>query len=128
MKRSIKTAGFAFYIITIVFGCSSSPDDNGIEKNKEAFLQNIKTTNATLTYQKEEWNLSGKVEYDPDKVVNYVPLISGVVERTYFSLGDKVAKGQNLLDIRSTELSNLHSEQLMLESEIKIAERELQTA
>jgi cobalt-zinc-cadmium efflux system membrane fusion protein len=54
-----------------------------------------------------------------------VPLISGIVEKTHFSLGDKVKKGQSLLDMRSTELSALQSEKITLEAEEKLAEREL---
>lgn len=55
-------------------------------------------------------------------------MIGGIIERSYFSLGDKVQKGQTLLDIRSTELSSLQSDRVGLESELKIAERELKTA
>jgi cobalt-zinc-cadmium efflux system membrane fusion protein len=51
-----------------------------------------------------------------------------MVEKTYFSLGDKVQKGQPLLDIRSSELSGLQSEQTAAETELKIAQRELKTA
>ena len=118
-------------VITLLIASCSSNSDNKTEKPEEinkAFLQNVKTTKATLSNQKEELTLTGKVEYDPDKVISYVPLISGIVERTYFSLGDKVSKGQSLLDIRSADLSSLHSESISSENEVKIAKRELQTA
>jgi cobalt-zinc-cadmium efflux system membrane fusion protein len=72
--------------------------------------------------------LTGKVECDPDKIISYTPLISGIVEKTYFALGDKVQKEQPLLDIRSSELSGLQSELVALETELKIAQRELKTA
>jgi len=93
--------------------------ENGIIKT--AFLENIETVKAVLSNQTQELTLSGKVEFDPNKVVYYNPLISGVIERTYFSLGDRVNKGQTMLHIRSSELSSL-------QSELTIARQELQSA
>jgi len=93
----------------------------------KAFAGYIRTTKSVISNQEKEMTLTGKVTSDLDKTINYVSLISGVIERTYFSLGDKVVKGQDLMDIRSTDLSALHSEQISLETEVKIAERELRT-
>lgn len=95
---------------------------------KEEFRKGIKTIEAKLNNQNEELTLTGKVEYDPDKVINYTPLVSGIVDRTFFSLGDKVQKGQTLLNMRSSDLSSLQSELISSESDLKIAQRELQTA
>lgn len=109
----------------------SNKTDNKTEENDEinkTFLQNVETTKAVLSNQKEELSLTGKVDYDPDKVVSYVPLVSGVVERSYFSLGDKVQKGQTLLDLRSTDLSSLQSDLVSSENELRVAQRELQSA
>ena len=89
---------------------------------------NVKTVEAILSNKQQELLLTGKVEYDPEKIISYVPLISGIIDRTYFSLGDKVQRGQPLFDMRSTELSALFSEKISLEAEEKVAERELRTA
>jgi len=118
---------------TVVFlsSCNSGrktdivADKNSISKT---FLESVKTVKAVLSNQEQELVLTGKVEYDPDKVINYVPLISGIADKTYFSLGDKVQKGQPLFDMRSTELSALLSEKISLEVDEKVAERELKTA
>jgi cobalt-zinc-cadmium efflux system membrane fusion protein len=116
---------------TALFLCSCSgkkvenAENNGINK---AFLENVKTEKVVLSNLEQGLLLSGKVEYDPDKIISYTPLISGIVEKTYFALGNKVQKGQALLDIRSSELSGLQSEQIALETELKIAQRELKTA
>jgi len=117
---------------TVIFLCSCSGEKTEKTENnsiiKESFLENVKTTKTLLINSEQELVLTGRVEYDPDKIINYVPLISGIVEKTYFSLGDKVQKGQSLLDIRSVELSALQSEKISLEAEEKVAERELRTA
>lgn len=118
-----------FIVLIFLFACSDkktnpvSSDDTG-----KGFLQNVQTVKALSTNYEEELTLTGKVDYDPDKVINYVPLISGMVERTYFSFGDKVRKGQTLLDIRSADLSAFQSELISAEADIRIAKRELESA
>lgn len=118
------------FFVPMIISCTSTSEKVETEQSKinESFLENIRTTKTVLSNQRKELVLTGKVEYDPDKVVVYTPLISGIIERTYFSLGDKVQKGQVLLDIRSSDLSSLQSEHIASELELKIAERELQTA
>ena len=124
MKKIITILG----IITLI-SCSSKKPENTEKQNlNKTFLESIETAKVILTNQEQELILTGKVECDPDKLMSYVPLISGVVDRTYFSLGDKVQKGQPLLDVRSTELSALQAEKISLEAEEKIAERELKAA
>jgi cobalt-zinc-cadmium efflux system membrane fusion protein len=112
--------------------CSGNNDNNrkqnDEEKLNQSFLDNVKTVKASPDSQNEELVLTGKVEYDPDKVINYIPLVNGIADRTYFSSGDKVQKGQALMDIRSSELSSIQSDAVSAESELKIARRELQTA
>lgn len=121
-----------FLLVVCVFtSCTgnSEKEENQQENSmNKTFLNNVKTIKSELSNQSQELTLAGKVECDPDKVVNFVPLINGVIDRTYFSLGDKVQKGQNMLDIRSTELSALQSEKISLEAELKIAQRDLTTA
>ncbi|MEO8933151.1 MAG: efflux RND transporter periplasmic adaptor subunit, partial [Xanthomarina sp.] len=71
--------------------------------------------------------LNAKVEANPDKLVHFVSLVSGVVTKTYFSLGEEVKKGQLLLEMMSSELSNLSSEKTSLQSQILVAQRELES-
>ena len=117
-------------IITL-FSCNNGKKTENTEKNgiiKQAFLENVKTEKAVLSNLEQGLILTGKVEYNPDKIVIYKSLTNGIIEKTYFSSGDKVQKGQDLLDIRSSELSELQSQQIALETELKIAQRELKTA
>jgi len=116
--------------ITTLFSCNNKKSENTAGTNviSSVFLENVKTVPAMLSHQEQELTLTGKVEYDPDRVISYTPLISGVIDKSYFSLGDKVQKGQPLLDIRSTELSALQMEKISLETEEKVAEREMITA
>ncbi|MDR2947740.1 MAG: efflux RND transporter periplasmic adaptor subunit [Prevotella sp.] len=129
-KHIIKTFWIMGTISMISCLGGDTPKEEDIEAGKinETFLKSVKTTKAILSNRNEELTLTGKVEYDPDKIINYVSLVNGIAARTYFSLGDKVQKGQTLLDIRSADLSSLQSEAVTSESEVKIAQRELQTS
>ncbi|MCC8144204.1 MAG: efflux RND transporter periplasmic adaptor subunit [Tannerellaceae bacterium] len=100
------------------------------EENKinQQFLKNIKTIEVVKADQETEMTLTRKVISDPEKTIAYIPLVSGIIERTYFSLGNKVNKGQRLMDIRSTELNSLQAELISTESELAVARREWQTA
>ena len=130
MKNTIRTTILVCSLI--LTSCSGNIDGNKEQKNtskqNESFVKNIKTLKVEPDNQRIELTLTGKVDYDPDKVIKYVSLVNGVADRTYFSLGDKVQKGQTLLDIRSSELSSLQSDAISAESEIRIVQRELQTA
>src|SRR5690554_1060055 len=70
-------------------------------------------------------HLTGGVETNPDKVINFVSLVGGLISKANFSLGDEVEEGQVLAELRSTELSNLESELTSLESQIKVAKKNL---
>jgi len=116
--------------IILLQSCSSGKNNNENTQEgilKKEFLSNIKTEKSVLSSQEQELFLTGKVEYNPDKVVYYSPLISGVIDRTYFSLGDKVQKEQALLDVRSTEIGEFRANMISFDAEMKIAERELQS-
>ncbi|SHF86362.1 efflux RND transporter periplasmic adaptor subunit [Dysgonomonas macrotermitis] len=130
MKNTIKT--IVAICAILLASCSekgeANKDEGKTDKLNQSFLNNIKTIKAGMDNQKEELTLTGKVDYDPDKVINYVSLVNGIADRAYFSLGDKVQKGQTLLDVRSSDLSSLQSDAISAESEVKIARRELQTA
>lgn len=123
---------FAFTILSISFSsCSGENKEENSDKQEKfvpAFLSSVKTIKVTSETRKETLTLTGQVEYNSDKVINYLPLVGGTVGRVYFSLGDNVKKGQTLLEIHSTELSSLQSEQGSLLSEIKVIEREVKSA
>lgn len=126
--------------MTIALGLSfslllfQSCSDNAAKQTENSneisstFISMVKIVDAVLSSQQEELILNGKVEYDPDKVISYVPLVNGTIDRTYFSLGDKVQKGESLLDIRSSDLSSLQQEYIQYDSEHKVAERDMATA
>jgi cobalt-zinc-cadmium efflux system membrane fusion protein len=127
-KKRITAIVFASVLLAACSKNGQKAEEDDSCKVKQAFLNEVETVRAESTNQNEDLTLAGTVECDPNKVINYAPLVDGVVDRTYFMLGDKVEKGKTMLDIRSTELSSLESERISQESEKKIALRNLKTA
>lgn len=119
-------------VILLIFLLSCSNDSQKMdvidESNKFQNFTKTITTRAEYREESQDLILAGSVESNPEKIINYIPLFNGIVDQTFFLLGDKVEEGQTLLEIRSPELSALNLEKITLESNLQIAERELQTA
>ena len=120
-----------FFIAIGAVACGTSPTPEAQDSEKQfsqAFLNNIETVTVTTENIQQELRLTGKALCDPDLMVEYIPLVSGMVVNSSFSLGDKVVKGQRIALIRSAELSELYAEKQHLETEIKILARQLESA
>lgn len=132
MNKINKNMWFALSVLIVICNaCSSRQTDKDNSNRSEinpGFLSTVETMTATRNRRTETLTIGGKVEFDPGKIVSYQPLIDGVIEKVYFSAGDKVQQGQTLLDIRSAELSGLQSELAALQAEIRSAERETDAA
>jgi cobalt-zinc-cadmium efflux system membrane fusion protein len=113
--------------LIVCIGCKSKPEEPETGFNTE-FLKNVKTEKAVLSNQKQVLRLTGKVESNPERTIHYIPLVSGRVEQVMFSLGDRIQQGQTLLTLRSAELSELNSELISARAELRIAQREYQSA
>lgn len=128
----MKNIAFCLVLVGIATSCGNESPENGREKEQkfcldDDFQKKIAFTEATEDLVSETIHLTGSVEANPDKVVNFVSLVSGVVVNTHFSLGDNVKKGQVLIELRSAELSALQAEYSALKSQIKVAERSLKS-
>lgn len=128
-----RKAGLYFVLsVGILVSCGGESPKNGGEREEkfcidDVFRKKIAFVEASEEPISESIHLTGGVEANPDKVVNFVSLVSGVVVNTHFSLGDKVKKGQVLIELRSAELSALQAELTSVKSQIKVAERQLQS-
>ncbi len=128
-----KILAVSFLIGTILpISCSNSKEQNNNSTSKNYCLDdNFKSKIELAQPQKQQVTesipLTGSIETNPDKVVHFVSLVSGIISNTYFSLGDKVTKGQILAELRSAELSELQSQFKTIASQIKVAEKKLQS-
>ena len=70
--------------------------------------------NASLT-------LPGEIQFNEDRTAHVVPRLAGVVEAVKVSLGQRVAKGEVLAVIASTDLSEQRSELLTAQKKVALA-------
>jgi cobalt-zinc-cadmium efflux system membrane fusion protein len=130
---------FPFWVILFLFlaqGCNEKQEDSEKPTQKKqnsycldsAFKENITFARPQKRLVDKNIPLTGSVEPNPDKVVNFVSLVKGIISNTYFSLGDQVSKGQVLAELQSAELSELYAQSKSIESRINVAEKKLQVA
>src|SRR5689334_12838012 len=74
------------------------------DKQPAAFLpSDVATYPAVIEPITESIRLTGQIEYNPNQVVHYTSLVTGVITRSHVSLGDRVTRGQVLAEMRSSE-------------------------
>lgn len=131
-----KTRGLLFplgLLVWLAYGCgrpqSKDPVDTAPADScmQEGFGDLIDTVSARASQQYKTVQLSGIVDYDPEQVYRYNPLLTGVVKTTHFSLGDFVRRGQVLLEISSPEITELSANLREAETHLKMANRRLQS-
>lgn len=128
-KYSVKII-LSFFCLLMLVSCKKEKEENSDESGENSCLsakelkelEPITVENSKLS---QELRLTGKVSYNPNRVVNYVSLVSGTLTKSQVSLGDKVEKNQVLAEIKSAELNEMETELRQLRSKLKVAEREL---
>jgi cobalt-zinc-cadmium efflux system membrane fusion protein len=121
---------YTYYLFPILFLFSCQDKEVPVEKDDKFCLnQDIKKKITIQEVKKEAvletFSLTGSVTYNADNVVQYTSLVNGIVNNTFFSLGDYVKKGQVLAEIKSTQLNGLQSENKSLASQLLVAQRQL---
>jgi membrane fusion protein, heavy metal efflux system len=112
---------------------SSSCKNNHAEINNSGYClsesidRNLNLVESQLVPVVKSMHTTAEISYNPDKVLSYVSLVSGVVSRTYFSLGDFVEKGQLMAELLSPELSSLYAERKVIEAQLTVANRQLKS-
>ena len=112
-----------------IISCGRKPQEAipADEMFSPAFLNNIEISAVTVQNVERQIRLTGKVDYDHDRLIRYISLVSGTVVSTHFHLGDRIERGQTMAVIRSAELSEMEAERKSLEAEIAILQRELES-
>jgi len=131
-KKMSKTLFIAVAASLLIAGCQSDTAKESQVKTEEycidsAFKNRLDFVSVSKEPVFDRIPLTGTVEVNPDNQVHFRSLVSGIVSETYFSLGDAVEKGQVLATLRSTELSSLQAQFQSLESQIRVAERKLES-
>ena len=123
----------AYLLVSFAFAsCSNNNEEEVVTETKtegfcitEKFKPQVKWAPVSEANIIEEIPFIGTVQSNPDRVIQFVSLVDGIVDEIHFSLGEEVKKGQLLAEIRSSELSQLQSDKTSLEAELKVAEQQL---
>lgn len=132
MRTAIHLSLIGFTAL-IIGGCTSISSESLKSENPgfcldENFKQKLAYEQPVFQQVTEGFSLTGAVKPNPDRVIPFISLVSGIISNTSFSLGDKVTEGQVLAELRSAELSAMQAGLETLESQIKVAEKKLHAA
>lgn len=74
----------------------------------------------------EELKFNGLVNFNPDKVANIFPLISGIAQNVNAKLGDYVRAGQVLGTVRSSDVANFDNAVAQAKAQVAVTKKQLQ--
>ena len=127
--RSTRYLVLPLCAILFFSGCSDDKTKKVEEKEKFCLDQNLKKDVQLATVSilpiEETITLTGEIESNSDKTVPYVSLVDGVVNATYFSMGDYVRKGQVLAEVKSSSLNEMQDDTQSLQAQLAVAKRKL---
>lgn len=122
----MKTHIVLIVILLISVGCQQPEEEKSITKEVFCLNENMRDSGAIVSVKKqpviEKIHLTGNIESNSDQVVHFISLVDGIISRTFFSLGDYVAKGQVLAEMQSTELSSLQASLQTLQAQLEVAQ------
>ncbi len=118
---------FSISLLSLLLSCGKEPKtiEQGTTSTKFVPSGDFKK-NLSLDTVKEgafaaPLTVVGEVTSDEDNVVRIYPIVSGSVERVYFSLGDYVRKGQLMATILSTDISTYQRDFSIAKSNLEVA-------
>lgn len=114
-------------LVALLSSCSKTPSNDETTFNQKDFVPsvdfraNLDFDTVKIGYYAAPLTVVGDVTFDEDNVVRIFPIVSGSVERVYFSLGDYVRKGQLMATILSTDISTYQRDFSIAKSNLEVA-------
>lgn len=128
MKYYIHIAILGLLFLSACTGKKAEPEMEVSFRMSETMLSKCPVTEAEIKDVQSEMRLFGKIEPDNNKMAQVYSILGGNVLSIHVELGDYVQKGQLLAVIRSTEVAEFQKELLNAKSELATAEKSLQVA
>lgn len=94
----------------------------------DTMMKKCQFATVTLDSVQNELRLFGKIEPNNNQLAEVTSVVGGVVETINVELGDFVTKGQVLAVVRSGEIAAYQKEKLAAQSDVAVAEKNLQVA
>lgn len=120
------TAFVAVCVILTLASCTTdTPTPEAVTSSaftpSEAFAQRLSFETVKMDQHVDPLTVVGEVSFDEDNVVRVYPIVSGSVERIFFSLGDYVKKGELLATILSTDITQYQRDLSIAKSNYEVA-------
>jgi membrane fusion protein, heavy metal efflux system len=129
-QKKIKLSSGTILLIFLLYSCGNHvpTESNAVQEFciPDSLLKNITYDTIHSEMVKSEIVLSGKIAFNEDNVSKIFPLVSGHVSDVKVSLGDYVEKGKVLAVIRSSDMANYFNEFKSSQSELVIANKNLE--
>ncbi len=126
-SRFIKLSAYSILLAgSLAYLSSCKPKDAGSSEARTAYtipdslLKTLVIDTVQLSKITNSIKFNGVVDFNPDKVANIFPLISGNVQDVKVQLGDYVAAGQVLGTVKSSEIANYNAALTNAENNVKL--------
>jgi len=96
--KTIQLLGLSLFLTLTMAGCSDSKTDSS--DNKE--IVDVKVATSVLPNNQNYFSASGQIE--AEQFANISTRMMGYVTKVHVKVGDKVLKGQSLIDINNTDM------------------------
>lgn len=131
LNKNILAFGFVLAAATFFMNCSHEKDvKEAVQSDclSDSMLALIEFDTIKYSHVTTRLLLSGKISENEDKLVKVYPLVGGYVKDLRVELGDYVNKGDILAVIQSTEVADFQNQFVIAESNLNIAEKNLQVS
>lgn len=132
MKKNISLKSHLLTIAALIAMSSCRQQESAIIETKFRLTETLAAGKELVTVKTEpvesELILTGKINFNADKVARVFPLAGGFVRDLYVELGDHVKKGQVMAIIRSPEIAGFTREGAAAESQVRLAAKNAQVA
>lgn len=128
MKKTIYLILPAFMLSIISCKQENNAEPETAFHMSDTMMAKCEFYTASLQDVKNEIRLFGKIAADNNKTAQVYPIVGGNVIAIKVELGDYVTQGQILAVVRSSEVAGFQKEKLDAESDLAIAEKNLQVA
>jgi membrane fusion protein, heavy metal efflux system len=125
--RLFKLTIYGLILFTGVFQLSSCSGNKAAEEEKrgpyeipDSVLRTLQIDTVKMSNLTNSFKFNGVVDFNPDKVANIFPLVSGIVQDVRVQLGDHVTTGQVLGTVKSSEIANYNAALVNAESNVKL--------
>jgi len=107
------------------FECAACRAEVGVARLQAKLVEGglVKLARASKQRASSQLALTGEVRFDERRIVHLSPQVDGVIRAVHVALGQRVARGQALLELESVELGQAQADYLEARAALKLAQK-----